>query len=1424
MKVHLLRAAVMPALVLGLIATLAAAGWTAESTMTTDPVTSITTLKRLYPDTLIAEKGVPMAEIVIPDGEDYAGLGARVRDAIRNSTGVEVTIRKDSEFAGKYGAVKQTPSKNVIVLGNMETSNLIAFLYARRQSCEDALYPGDGGYVIRTVSDPWGNGANVIILGGSDLKGVASAVDAFCASIPKGATAKYPGALKAKFSPAFVKRFPELANDPSDTAIAEQLVAADKSFRAGVHSGLFPQITAAGYGYLRSGNPGYVKLFRDMIFLAHDLYNQDLGTYGGPWGMDADFKFMDLIATWDVVEESPVLTDEDRLKITNIILEYIRYWESYWSVKPVLTPGIRNNHTTFTSLGFMFAADYFGKYYRLPQASHWMAMADGCFQAQARSFKPQEDSNSYQWITLNHMMTYALARPDASYITSGKARIGGDLAIMTMDNLGYQVSFGDVGAFHGGNVEMHLWRPLAAVERDGRYMWAYLKGYGVRPSAGPNAYHSSVKPQEPTDLLGVKWLPTDEIFFKYYNGKGTVPQDRTFEKISFRTSFDPKKPYLLIDGISGCGHGHSDGNSVLRLTDKGRIWLGDCDYIKAQPKFHNMLMIFRDGQSFGLPAFSEREIVADLGKIAFTRTTTPGCSGTDWSRNIIWDKGSTFVFIDEVEAKVDDEFSARCYWQALGEPRLDGSAFTTTQGGPSMTIRNLDGARLRTWDDPVTGKNWTTYKFADPIIRVLQQVRTERLKAGERVFFLNVVSTQDKGKSPVPAERVSDSSILIGRSKDRALVGVRTSDEAITQEISTDAVIYRLAGDRIALGCATNLSVDGKSLFNSDRPISIEIEAGGAVVIDAEEPATVTLPVGGEVRVDGKQVKAVRIGGLARIAIPAGRHTIEGADLPDRFDISYPKPQPAKQRTVGSEHTGVAKLVRHAEFAVEAGPKSERLTADDYTISVEPDPLPENLLVPDADQRIASLSDKQTRTGQTSVMWEAGRKVVLTYRLKKPEPLCGVNVHAWWGSTSSKGFSYLVREIRVLAGESESELSPWASLTENATHPDWDAPIVYELAAEVRTASVVRIEVMPRSGSGVYLAEVELRAAVQSSASVNKHLVSLAADESGLYAGSADGKVYALSTDGTLRWDFDAGSEVKALWVGKLDKDEPNRIAVGAAESKVFLLDENGKQLWETELPYYKRIAKVVYFSTADLKGDGNRALIVGSENWHHYAFDSGGQQIWKYESVHASTAGCPIDLDGDGREEYIAGTEYYWWHGVSPTGEKLWQYRTPTGPRTTSVVAGKVGDGKPTVFFGGADGYIHSVNADGTLAWQYSTGDEITGLALSDLDGDGKPEVLAGSLSFNVVATRCDGTKLWRRDIGEPIKALVLADMDADGSDEVCVGTEDGRVIVLDRAGEPVAEWTAGSEVARLAVVAGSPDRLACITVDGVLSILQTK
>jgi hypothetical protein len=1188
-------------------------------------------LKPLYLDTILVDHGKPNAVIVVPDDAAYGKPAEQVRQAVTKATGIELTIRRASEMASSFGELLgPAPDRNLILIAGPNSNNVVTILIHSAYCTLDTEYPGKGGSIVRTIHNPWGNGVNAILLGGSDMRGVQDAVGRFCAKLPKGDTLTIPRTMDVVFPKGTSQ-----STDPTDAEIKAELKQQTINLEGGQQSGFFGPIVQAGWAYAKTGKEGQAKLYRELFFLADDLRRSSPDPAN--WGGATDFLFGGLIDTWDNVEESPSLSDADRERITRIILDYSRFYAAYNTTKGMEVQVLRNNHNTFTCIGVLKAGLYFSKYYNLPEAQQWIRTGDLCFAPEIKSFKTQEDCAGYGWINTRHVCNYCLARADFSWFTSGKADQAGDLWIMTTDNLGHQATFGDVGGFQG-NGQAALWNTLVDVERKGRYAWALRK---VEASSEPGNSVHGVEPVEPTDLLGLQCRVTEPMFYKQFNGKGTVPQERTFDKITMRASFDPDKAYLLLDGINGAYHGHWDANSILRFTDRGRIWLADCDYIKSLPRYHNSMLVLRDGQSAKMPPFVERELAADLGKTGFTCTTMHDYAGTDWRRNILWDKDGAFVFIDEVTATSPQpsperrgglvEFSARCLWQTLGAPKLTGNLFQVSQKGPTFSILNLDGARLRYSDDAELGANWAGYSFADPVVHTLQQVQTQRLRAGERICFVNVLSTSKDSEAP-KAQRVSETSALVGEGDDQALVGVQSGDDFLLPGLRTDAQVYWISPRRIALGNLTNLYINRKVVLRSAARFSVEIDLKGN--------ATLLMP----------QKGSVTIGANTR-EFDAGNHTLTGVALPE-FKVTLPKPVPAPSQTIGPP-AGPRKLVEAAK--------------------------------PEAGARILSL----------------------------------------------------------------------------------------------------------------------------------------AADASGVYVGRADGHLQALSADAKPRWEFDAHNAVGSILVGRLAKNDPARIAVGTVKGNIFLLDESGNKLWDRQLPFFKVDPAIGYFTSAGLAGDGNRALIVGSNNWHHYAYDSAGNQLWSYNSVRGSTAGTATDLDGDGKQEPVIGTEYNQVHALNPDGTARWHVIKVGGPRISAVLSCKLADNKPGVVFGGAEGTAYAYDADGKQSWNYGTGDEITCMELAEVGGGGS-EIIIGSRSFSVSAIDTAGKRLWWIDVGEPILCMALADLDGDGAREIGIGTEDGHVIVLSLKGEVLASWTTQGPVHKLAALPGSPDRLAAACEDGRLVLLK--
>jgi len=133
-------------------------------------VPKITKLKNLHITTRLIVDGRANVTIIAPASGVYAKDAAAIAAAVEKRSGVRPPIASD---AAPEGAVPI--GGNLIVLGNRSTSTTIEELYNRYFTLLDLRYPGPKGHVVRTLHDPFGDGHNVVFVGGSDADGVKAA-------------------------------------------------------------------------------------------------------------------------------------------------------------------------------------------------------------------------------------------------------------------------------------------------------------------------------------------------------------------------------------------------------------------------------------------------------------------------------------------------------------------------------------------------------------------------------------------------------------------------------------------------------------------------------------------------------------------------------------------------------------------------------------------------------------------------------------------------------------------------------------------------------------------------------------------------------------------------------------------------------------------------------------------------------------------------------------------------------------------------------------------------------------------------------------------------------------------------------------------------------------------------------------------------
>jgi hypothetical protein len=1309
-----------------------------------EPV-SLQELEQVKP--LVLNTPIAAGETLIVPSPATMDAAKRLQAAIAERTGERLVIRSADEIG--------EPQQHLILVGMQSNHPLIHHLYMHYYTPVDDYLPGDGGYMIETVHDPWSKSFNAVVVGASDDAGMTKAIDALAALLPQDGSPLAP-TLKIKLAGGAAERFTWINRPPADDYVAGQLKSGRDGLVSGRHTGVFGQVNTIGERYRLTRHPKYAIVFRDLIKLAYEHYQTDPKTYGGPWGMDSDFRVYGVLAGWDVVEESDALSDADRLEVTRILAKWVTEVAESKGKQAATYRNVRFNHMTFPSLGLYYAGRYFNVYYDAPQARKWLEYADACFDYQMRAFKSHEDCNGYQWLTLGHTMQYALASGNMRWFENGNAAREARYAIASMDNFGYQVPYGDTGSYRCWTSEIPFLQQAA-----------YGFTYGPKPDAELAAacqWTVNVKrdllgrtdlyecatdidaPLPPNDLTGVTIAPLEPIWYQNFGGPDSgIPHERTFDKAVFRDSFDRGDPYLLLDGLSGGGHGHYDANSICRITDRDRIWLADNDYYLAQPKFHNGVLVFRDGQSAPLSNITELEAHADLPGVGYTCTTVRDYAGADWQRNLVFGDGQWFLVLDRMTAKQAGDFSFRTVWQLVGDVTDQPDGLIAEQKGERFVVRTIDGFNQRRHDDAHLGRNWGGYPYADPVVRFYHQIADVALSGGEQVIIPTLLFAERDG---MPADtrlrQVADGVFVIGES---TVVAVASPDKPISVGgLQTDARLCVLLGDQLTV-------VDATFVFAGD------------VRRRFPQPTT--------------QQFTWRNDAIASMAaIPFAVSADSGEQLP-ALDVAWKRTQQLERFAL----TGNAST----PGAVDVG----------MTLAADPAPLERNVFGSGPNTTDA-MFDGQLDTAGVCTQWGTDDVVTLTLDFGAPAHIDEIEWHQWWASSSSKGRKYMLGRARFELSNDGfvNDVRDGGEFIDDEDHTSWGSPVRYQHAINA-TAAQVRITITPRDDTGVYIAELYAWGQLPDGISADLadmpqhpvHAIATGDGEVTLVVADGGGFLTAFNRQQEQLWQREFGSALRVALIEDIDGDGEPEILTGGDGATLHCLAAQGEPLWSQPIATYKHAAKIHVLFTAKLP---ETTIIAGADNWRYYAFDAQGNERWWQESVHRSTAGAAADLNGDGIDEVICGTEYYWWPVVDADNNRLWQFRAQGGPGVNVVDTIALDTGR-AVLFGAQAGALHVVDPAGKEMWQFHTGDEITDVVVSDIDADGDDEIVASSMNFNVFAFERDGSRLWRTDLSAPVMKLTRWGY------RLLAGDDQGRVVMMSLDGEPLAQHVGRSAITAL-------------------------
>lgn len=234
--------------------------------------------------------------------------------------------------------------------------------------------------------------------------------------------------------------------------------------------------------------------------------------------------------------------------------------------------------------------------------------------------------------------------------------------------------------------------------------------------------------------------------------------------------------------------------------------------------------------------------------------------------------------------------------------------------------------------------------------------------------------------------------------------------------------------------------------------------------------------------------------------------------------------------------------------------------------------------------------------------------------------------------------------------------------------------------------------------------------------------------------------LYCFDEQGNLRWQKDLQA---SSWGFSLSGDG-NTIAVGTSEKQVLLFDGEGNQLWQEKVPGVGWYAWV--WDTA-VSHDGQLAA-SGAADKRARILDRAGNVLATYRA----------------RGEIFAAT-------VSASG---------------SATA-----------FGDRQGYVYFFDGQGQLLWEDRLADGIWQVKLT---ADGQRLIVgADPKEGHLRVYHRNGRLLWRRHVGGSVTCLAVSY----SSQHIAVGTNDGRIFIFNREGEPIHQAQAQKSIRDIAVSA---------------------
>lgn len=770
--------------------------------------------RNLFLETDLAKTGEPAAVLVVPEGDAELQAQARkIADALA-AKGITIPIASDADYRDLSGL-----EKNLILLGTRDTNLAIKKLYYLHYTLLDTRYPGPGGSVVRSLHNPFGDGHNIILVGGGDKAGLDRAVEDLIAEIEKapseGGNVQLGFLQKIHLGKGITP--PELAKDA-------KLWESSTGYGNGGYFG-WNQISRNLALFYMTGEERYAKEFLRLAFpdaqAVEELVKLDKEAYDDPHDplvKPYHYQAAMMILYWDLVEAHPFFTPEDRQRVREKFLQQLHYHAGgMYSILDQKTPAtaLGDRHKLWEAVSIQVLARYFQKYYPSEESAAALKAVDNIFAPFNKTVGIGAGSLWWYNTFIEPAFVYAALSNPLQYENNPVVREYADAMVQLSDRTekNWAVRFSSpfllnlAAALSGDQALVDLIAETGQETDSFRVGQSY---WPVRP------YPKNYLEESTGKIIARRFDPKEK------KGDPRFNPDDVVDIVSWRQKPDATGDFLLLDTKYEAGRNPFHNFALIGLRINGDTLLSG---------YANQILIYRDGQdSSSTSLYTKITGKTKIGDTVIIQGFVKNLNGFEWRRTFLLRENRFLLVADELTATEDESLTEiHNDWQEhylVKAKKLANEEFLLTVGGKGQPEKHYHLGCSQPAEVELIQTTQSLGSSADACrFNLFRQIPKEK-----SLFFATLLSPGEARSAPPTIAQKDD------------VVALRLPDPAL---LTREGAGLLLTEQNQILGFQVK-AIPG--VLTADKPVNVNLhrETGNLLVQnEGTQEATVRLVAGG---------------------------------------------------------------------------------------------------------------------------------------------------------------------------------------------------------------------------------------------------------------------------------------------------------------------------------------------------------------------------------------------------------------------------------------------------------------------------------------------------------------------------------------------------------------------------------------------------